>query len=203
MWRDSITVLQPQGSVWQVPARGRRLFLVTSVSKGAEGPLVLEQDLLELLELCVFFGVHSLQVLHVLDHHFHSLAHPALLRHQGKQQLSATASCLEISPSSICSPLVPPWYERFSLLSFLSKLHYTPCPSTCPGFHFSRDCSCKINKSVFSFPSLTTQHHLIYGLRCHHAFAGTAKSYFHAPLGYYTQLHLTFEQGFVIFHRFS
>lgn len=154
MWRDSLTILQPQGSVWQVPARGRRLFLVTSVSKGAEGPLVLEQDLLELLELCVFFGVHSLQVLHVLDHHFHSLAHPALLRHQGKQQLSATASCLEISPSSICSPLVPPWYERFSLLSFLSKLHYTPCPSTCPGFHFSRDCSCcKINKSVFSFPS--------------------------------------------------
>lgn len=110
-------------------ARGKRLFLVTSVSKGAEGPLVLEQDLLELLELRVFFGVHALQVLHVLDHHLHGLAHPALLREQGKQQLSATASCLEISPSSICSPLVSPWYKSLSLLSSLSKLHYNIHPN--------------------------------------------------------------------------
>lgn len=96
-------------------ARGKRLFLVTSVSKAAEGPLILEQDLLELLELGVFLGVHPLQVLHVLDHHLHSLAHPALLGEQRKQQLSGTASCLEIPPSSISSPL--------RALSSLSKLH--------------------------------------------------------------------------------
>lgn len=105
-------------------ARRKRLFLVTSISKGAEGPLILEQDLLELLELGVFFGIHALQVLHVLDHHLHSFAHPALLREQGKQQLSGAASSLEISPSSICSPLLT------SLLSSLSKLHYSPCPGT-------------------------------------------------------------------------
>lgn len=44
---------------------------------------------------------------------------------------------------------------------------------------------------------------LIYSLSCHHTLASIAKSYFHAVLWHYTQLHITFEQVFVNFHRFS
>lgn len=69
-------------------------------------------------------------------------------------------------------------------------------------FHFPRDRSHKINKSVFSFPSPynSSSSPLIYSLSCHHAFAGIAKSCFCGALGYYTQLHLTFEPGFLIFY---
>lgn len=179
--------------------RGKRLFLVTSVSKGAEGPLILEQDLLELLELGVLFGIHSLQVLHVLDHHLHSLAHPALLREWGKQHFSGTASHLEISPSSISSPLLSYFYPPFQSFTTTPVLAHGTQVSFLWGITLvvkSTNQSINLQFAKLLQLIIITSSDLYFSAATMNLLV--LPSHFYAALGYYTQLHLTFEQDLVI-----